>query len=250
MCCFSRPVKEVARTRIFARASTSGRQFLVYSMIVEADEPLAMILPLPVPATVREDAVRFINLERYADFFDELEEGFPDESGALRLAGSDDDTSRNRLKVEKVGNFEASFVPSVRDFGRLDQRFRMPTAVWNRLPKYKSYGFAVFQLMKEHRGLQKIHPMAFEFPRAHQEAIFFPTVHIHDGAVHRTAEFDHVLYCQQSTAGEDVMMWRESSRPVGMYVEKHRRSEGILHPDRHCYRRELAGELENTDTFV
>ena len=31
MCCFSRPVKLVADTNIFARSSTNGRQFLVFA---------------------------------------------------------------------------------------------------------------------------------------------------------------------------------------------------------------------------
>jgi hypothetical protein len=48
MCCFSRPVESVSATRIFARADEGGRQVLVYSMLFQATEPLAMVLPLPV----------------------------------------------------------------------------------------------------------------------------------------------------------------------------------------------------------
>ncbi len=208
MCCFSCPVESVSETRIFARASTKGRQFLVYSMIVDASQELAMILPIPVPANPDEDAVRFINLEEYEDFFDEMESGFP-RPPAIRSDPSVSALAGGPLVVEQVGSFEASFVPSIKDFGRLDQRFRLPIHVWNKLPKYRQYGFAVFQLMKEKHGAQKVHPMAFEFPRANPRQLFFPTVHIHDGSVHAKAEFDHVLYCQQSTAGEDVMMWKD-----------------------------------------
>src|SRR6266496_2159050 len=77
MCCFSRNVKLVADTNIFARASKDGRQFLVYSMKLEAAEPLAMILPLPTPKDSKEDSLRFINLEKYPDLFDEMRTGFP-----------------------------------------------------------------------------------------------------------------------------------------------------------------------------
>ncbi len=77
MCCFSRPVELVADTQIFARDSRDGRQFLVYSMKMSAKEDLAMILPLPVPKGVKEDAVRFINLEKYAKFLTDLKAGFP-----------------------------------------------------------------------------------------------------------------------------------------------------------------------------
>src|ERR1044071_5692182 len=87
MCCFSKPVKLVADTNIFARGGEQGRQFLVYSMTVGAPEDLAMILPIPVPANSKEDAVKFINLEKYPEFFAELRDGFP-LPPAPRAAGS------------------------------------------------------------------------------------------------------------------------------------------------------------------
>src|SRR4051812_36142777 len=77
MCCFSRRVQKVADTNLFARPSKDGRQFLVYSMVYAAKEDLAMILPLPTPKGSPEDALRFINLEKYADFFKDLAAGFP-----------------------------------------------------------------------------------------------------------------------------------------------------------------------------
>ena len=85
MCCFSRPVKLVADTNIFARGSKEGHQFLVYSMQLSANEDLAMILPIPVPKDSKENAVRFINLEEYPTFFPELRAGFP----VLRSASRD-----------------------------------------------------------------------------------------------------------------------------------------------------------------
>jgi hypothetical protein len=153
------------------------------------------------------------------------------------------------LEVVKVGSFEASFVPTIKDFSRLDERFRLPTEVWDKLPMYEDFGFAVFQLMKEERGAQKVHPMALEFPRAKPKQLFFPTVHIHDGTVHAKAHFDHFLFCQAS-AGENVMMWEESTQPVGMFMKKHEAGEGILEPDAHCYRKVLFGDLTNEDTLV
>jgi len=250
MCCFSRPVKLVAKTNIFARASSKGRQFLVYSMIVDAGEELAMILPIPVPTDSDDDAVRFINLEEYADFFDEIRSGFPaPKSASLDRDVNSPGRSKAPLKVEQVGSFEASFVPSIKDFSRLDERFRLPAEVWDKLPMYKEFGFTVFQLMREKRGAQKVHPMAFEFPRARPQRLFFPTVHIHDGAVHPKAHFDHFLYCQPS-AGENVMMWEESAQPVGMYMKKHEACQGLLDADAHCYRKTLIGDLKNEDTLV
>ncbi len=76
MCCFSGKVDVVSNTNIFARAAKGG-QYLVYSMQFKAGNDLAMILPIPTPKDSAEDAVRFINLEKYADFFVDLQSGFP-----------------------------------------------------------------------------------------------------------------------------------------------------------------------------
>src|SRR5437899_1303322 len=63
-----------------------------------------------------------------------------------------------KLKVRTVGNFSASFVPTVKDFGRLDERFRLPEGTWEALPDYKDFGFAVFKL---DQNVRQVHPMAF-----------------------------------------------------------------------------------------
>src|SRR5690606_13087928 len=103
--------------------------------------------------------------------------------------------SDNKLEVVEVGSFVASFVPTVKDFSRLDEQFRLPAQTWDKLPEYRDFGFAVFKLKK---GSRKVHPMAFEFARANPIRLFFPTVHIHDGTVKPTARFHHVLFCQGS----------------------------------------------------
>ena len=89
MCCFSRPVQHVSATNIFARGSAEGRQYVVYSMTLKAADDLAMILPLPVPEHTADDAVKFINLEKYADFFKDFHKGFDlPPSGGLRAHGA------------------------------------------------------------------------------------------------------------------------------------------------------------------
>lgn len=62
MCCFSRPVQRVARTRIFARPTYAGQQVVVYAMELTAAEPLAMLLPVPVKAGGDPREFKFINL--------------------------------------------------------------------------------------------------------------------------------------------------------------------------------------------
>ena len=102
MRCFSRPVKLVANTNTFARASQDGRQFLAYSLLIDANEELAMILPIPATRNSKEDAVEFINLEDCANFFDEMRSGFPVRE--TLCAGRDpiNKSQSNKLEVKKV----------------------------------------------------------------------------------------------------------------------------------------------------
>lgn len=248
MCCFSRDVESVTDTRIFARDSTSPLQFLVYEMVYSASQDLAMILPIPVPARTPENGVRFISLEKYPTFFADLDSGFPKPKTSRNLLSfGGDQPAASPLAVVEVGAYEASFVPKVADFSRLDERFRLPTTVWNMLPQYKMFGFAVFKLKKE---TQKPHPMAFEFPRVNPRQLFFPTIHIHDGQVHAKAEFDHTLYAQFSRGHRIApQLWNESPQPAGMFMNMPK-CEGLLEKGAHAYKRTIRGTQKNEDVVA
>jgi len=251
MCCFSGHVERVSNTNIFARSIENGRQLLVYSMTIATNREVAMILPLPVPANSAEDAVKFIDLKDYPDFFMDMKLGFPEP--VLRSAPAESTKSAPTpaapppLQVVEVGAFEASFVPTVKDFSRLDARFRLPDNTWEKLPAYKDYGFAVFKLKL---NATTIHPMAFEFPRADATKVFFPTVHIHDGQVHDKADFDHALYCQKREADKTSLPeWRESDYPAGRFV-KTDKTKGIVDARLHCYQWKIHGKRKNDDIRV
>ena len=250
MCCFSRPVDTVADTNIYARASQGGKQYLVYSMKFAAGEDLAMILPIPTPKGSPEDAVKFISLEKYPEFFDDMKKGFPEPlpgRGTLGEKTKDDPAPKKALAIVEVGDFVASFVPTMKDFDRLDKEFRLPDGVWAKLPQYKDFGFAVFKLKKVEKAgsTKKVHPMAFEFPRADKDLLFFPTVHIHDGSVPAKAKFDHALFCQ----GESPAKWEESPGHPSSFM-KVRETKGIVDPDSHVYRKLMKGMFDNKDIGV
>jgi hypothetical protein len=218
-------------------------------MKMKADQALAMILPIPVRPGAGEDDVKFISLKEYPDFFRDMRKGFPIPPSGRAFGATTDSKSPKpepQLKVVEVGNFEASFVPTVADFSRLDARFRLPEGTWELLPQYKNYGFAVFKLKE---GEQKVHPMAFRFPTA-QPRLFFPTVHIHDGKIHENAEFDHTLYCQLTgVERSQAMRFRESPQPAGMFMDV-KKSAGLIDPDEHCYQRRINGRQKNDDVWV
>ena len=244
--CICSKTAELSNTNIFARAGKDGRQFLVYSMVIKAAEELALILPIPTPKASKEDAVKFLALDKYENFFDEMRKGWPEPKTDSRGPALGGPKEEPKLKVVEVGSFIASFVPTQKDFDRVDEKFKMPDDVWKKLPQYKDWGFAVFQLKK---GEKKVHPMAFDFPRESAKKLFFPTVHVHDGKVEEKAGFDHTLYCQAS-GGENILEWEESPQPAELFMTKLDKAHGIVDGKDHVYRKTLKGKLKNEDTWV
>jgi hypothetical protein len=218
-------------------------------MSIAAREELAMVLPIPVKAKSGEDVVRFISLKNHPTIFDALEAGFPPPPSKSRglTPKTGFPTLALSLAVHEVGDFQASFVPGISAFSRLDKRFQLSPGTWEKLPQYRTYGFAVFKLSPARKT---IHPMAFSFPRANPKELFFPTVHIHDGEVHPKADFDHVLYCQRNR-GESFRLsnWRESPQLAKSFVDV-AKSQRIVDSEQHCHRLQLQGSLKNADTIL
>ena len=232
----------VSRTRMFARFDGHGAQCLIYSMALAARQDTAMILPVPV----REGAVRFTDLSSYADIFDDLERLFPSITLGARGGGDVFDGAEDELAVERVGAFDASFVPSRADFTRLDKRFRLDERVWSALPDYSRFGFAVFQLRA---GESDVHPMAFSW-RTSEARVFFPTVHVHDGAVHAEAAFDHTLYLQvPSTATIPGFDWNMSDIETDTVVDV-TRAAGLVTAHKPVHKYTISGTHKNEDTWV
>jgi hypothetical protein len=274
------PVR-VSNTSIFARHDAPGSQLLVYSMRVFTASPTAMILPLPVRRGSGEDALRFIDLSGYPEFFEDMSAACRPELESLALASAGAalaELAEPLLEVHEVGDFEASFVPGLGEFQRLDPRFQLSPDVWARLPDYSDYGFAVFQLRLAAFELvaeagQEVHPMAFAFPTRDPLRLFYPTVHVHDRDYHPVAGFDHSLYCQRDDAHDRFgRLWRELTReapaedlpeglePLETWFRRTRdsaasemdaaRSAGTLDPDARLYAFDLSGEYPNRDIWV
>lgn len=250
MCMFSAYVPWVASTSIFARTTERGSQLLAYAMSFAAVGELAMILPLPVPPGAGEDAVRFIDLSRYPSLFVDLERAFvppPPKSRNVFLGLVPRPAT---LAVHDVGDFEASYVPTLADFARLDGRFRLPRALWGRLPAYADYGFAVFKLKGGGEAAKtEVHPMALELPTRSPERTFFPTLHVHDGEVHPRAAFDHALYVQGSRTAGSTPGWQPALGPMHTFVDV-ARTQGLVLGDAPCHRLELRGSFTNADVWL
>lgn len=244
VCCFSEPSTSwfrraprlrVSETRIFARSVGDGRQALAYDLRLDTSHPVALILPLPT-SSAAEDALRFVDLSRDTGLFDALAALF---EPPMQWLSGDFSASRSApLAVHDVGSFVASFVPTARDFSRLDRRFRAPRALFDARPEYADHGFAVFQLKPGHT---KVHPMAFTFPTRAPSRLFFPTVHVHHGSLPATAEFDHALYYQAN--GEAPGDERAPDRPTQHH-------EGLVLVGAPVARRSIRGVRPNADTWI
>ena len=247
MCCFTGKVEEVKNTRIFARLGERGNQVLIYQMSVKVPQDLAMVLPIPVKQGVGEDAINFFDFSKYDRVFNDLWELFPQPmSRGADPFGAAPAAAGYALKVVSVGAYDASFVPTIADFSRLDARFRLPDDVWAKLPGYADFGFAVFKLKP---GNAQVHPMAFSFPTALAGTVFFPTLHLHDGEVHAKERFDHTLYFQGGGMDSARSGWQESpALPVTKV--KCGNTHGMIRPDLHVFRSVMRGTFENGDVVV
>ena len=268
----AKPIKlSVGGTNIFARARGDA-QALIYGMNITASDSVAMVLPLPTPPGVGEDAVRFIDLSAYSKVFVDLNELFPPVMPPQPRGGSafgGGAPVKTTLKVHDAGDFEASFVPSFADIDRIDPRFRLPEGIWDALPQYRDWSFAVFQLRdvaEPPRGLRRvfgglrpktIHPMALEFPRRFADRLFFPTVHLHDGTVHEHDTFDHALFWQQDPGAKGTF-WAETPTytPTLHTLETANTqvdiaaTQGLIDGDAIVYRQDLHGLHPNQDHWV
>ncbi len=265
VCLFSGPVRHVSGTRIYAAPLDGGRQRLAYAMLVELPRDLAMVLPIPTPPGTPEDAVTFVDMSSCVHFLEDLDDLFEQEAGFGAPQALGRAPAPAMLVVHDVGDFEASFVPTLADFARLDPRFRMPDQVWSQLPQYGDWGFCVFKLRAPahaKRGFfdflkpappplpKKRHPMAFDFPRRSPDELFFPTVHVHDGEVHPVAHFDHTLYAQLDRPSSGPFGpvapagWEGAAKPTATLNEAARR---FVHADRHVFRKRIRGMHPNGD---
>ena len=115
--------------------------------------------------------------------------------------------------------------------------------LFDAVPAYVDYGFAVFQLAP---GASTIHPIGLSFPTHTPSSLFFPTVHVHDGTFAPKARFDHSLYYQHPRAELDENFGddRVSQRNVyGSYM-------GLVKV--RCARRapQLSGKHPNADIWI
>lgn len=196
MCIINRKASVKGTQILVLPDHTQTRQLVVYANKVQSRTPNAMILPVPHPETVQ-----FHDLSHYTGIFSNCATTldihiYADGFGTL----STNAKGARSIRVERVGGYLASLVPSLADLGRLDtETFRINPECYRFLEQYYNrpgWGFIVCQL---DLGERKYHPFGYSHQLYHKGhgLASIPTRHYHDGErqTSRTpADWDHEIY--------------------------------------------------------
>jgi hypothetical protein len=191
MCCFNHPIDHVHSTRIFV-GTRNGQQITVYSAALVGSR-IEMVLPVRSRGA---EKIEFVDMKSYPTFFEDCERASMPvtRAGKVMSAGSRTAAAPGYLPVERVGDYDASFAPSLPDLKRADPRvFRLSPrleAVFR--PHYPpdEFGYVIYKLV--HSGT--MHPFAYRHAHTEGEPLFVPTRHEHghDGP----PDWDHRIYHQ------------------------------------------------------
>ena len=208
MCILSDEVRTVAKTQIYISASSDNqRQLTVYANQVDSvNKWNSMILPVPFPSSIE-----FVNIEKYANFFTDLNNCFSDMNrlyASANLTRSAPSNFSRTLEIFEVGSYEASIVPTIADFQYVDPSFQLHTNIQllTMLKQYytENFGFIVCRLKQ---GMHTYHPFAYTHKLYKPNVLFTPTRHYHvhgKDTVHTdTADWDHEIYSPSTDLSKD-----------------------------------------------
>lgn len=196
MCIISGDVETVEGTNIFVAPATKNRQFTVYANTVAMrDDRGVMVLPFP------RGQCDMIDLTDYPTLFEDLKEVCPVDPMSLGLKSYFSSTNgmRDALEVKQVGSYKASIVPSSVDFGRLRQDlFPIKREVIDFLTKYYPQDMFSFMVCRLDQN-KTYHPFGYLHQRAPEGALFIPTLHYHDHHGRHSVDWDHRIFCLNTT---------------------------------------------------
>lgn len=201
MCIFSSAVSSVSDTQIFVCPLANGQQFTVYKnkVILNGNQPTAMILPFPMPETWPQPsapAATMFDMSKYRrDFFEDLQKLFPINdlrSIEVVVLSANSTYSLGPLPVHKCGDYEYSVANSLSDLPRLQSDvFRLSGNLVALLGAQYSRRFGFLICICRSSGAYA--PVAFTHPMVDGN-LFVPTMHDHhDQGATQLAYWDHTI---------------------------------------------------------
>jgi hypothetical protein len=179
MCIFTEDVVSVGNTRILVAPLKGGRQLTVYENQAQTEKRNTMILPVPSGnITLLDIGKDFVQ----DGFWKICEDFFPKPMSACGFSfgggGFGAASTKETLRVERVGGYNCSVVPTLTDLQRIDTSvFTLPKNIEAILQEhYSNFSFIIC-----HFANQKVagHPIACTSARLLDGRLFIPTRHEH-----------------------------------------------------------------------
>ncbi len=181
MCIISKPIQDVADTKILVAVDTTKtRQLIVYSnTVINLCEKNAMILPVLNPNTIL-----FHDLTNYSNIFIDCNNMIINNNNSVTRSINDSKqtviNSRNTLKVISVGSYQVSVAPTFADLKKVDSTvFELSSGCEKLLKKEycnSNFGFIICKLNDNEK--KTYHPFGYSH-NIYNNRLFIPTKHYH-----------------------------------------------------------------------
>lgn len=179
MCMISREIESVSNTKIFvAQNSSNTSQLVIYSNYINnISSSNAMILPVPFPQTVK-----FINLSKYTNLFEDCDKCFynPIKASSLYFSLNSSKTQLSKpLAVFNVGSYKVSLAMNLEQISHVDPTvFELSNGLKKILQTFYYQPYWGFIICKLNSGPENYHPLAYSH-KIIDSKIYIPTRHYH-----------------------------------------------------------------------
>ena len=198
MCIVNEPA-QIAQTQIFVSPNfDKTRQLTCYTNhVMTQSTNNVMILPVR-----NSKSVKFHNLEKYPEIFNDLEKNFKERSRGFGMELSYN--SSNSLDVFDVGSYKVSLAHSLDDLDRLNPRhfatvnknIKKLLTTYYQTTSQINWGFVVCKL--DPGKMKEYHPIAYSNTLNSGEDLFVPTRHHHNDQIgyheEKVSHWDHDIY--------------------------------------------------------
>jgi len=229
---------------MFARFE-GDRQVLAMEMRVNLPRDMALIVPLPTIPNAGRDALRLLRPGTSA-LFAQLQSGFSKSDSQNERRERQDDLSDSGVRTRRfveAAPYDTLYLPSMDDFGLIDNEFQLSSQLVGAFSPYRDYGFAVLKLRAAANA--RLRSIAFSFPTRDTSHLYFPTFQYRDGTVHNTVMFDVTLYAQNA----EKSAWDGTAVEAGDFMSMDDGAE-VISVERTVQRRVLYGEKANEDIWL
>lgn len=258
MCIFGDDVAIVKNTRIFVAPTKGGHQITVYQNTIQSFNKNAMILPIPINTSkkIPHKSIQLLDLSTDNNLFDNLDKIFlkpPPYQDNNWGYDHDNEDSDDYHEVYKIGLYKMSIIPNINSIDRLNiKEFNIKASIFESLRGHYLTGFAFLVCQFDGQSeKEKMHPIGYihdSYMNDGKKVLFVPTLHIHDGEIHKMENFDHLIFSLKTDVGDEPF---QNDKKINQILQKNTIDAYINDRDKKTIRRlKLEGELDNIDIML